>query len=208
MFRIRIDRMKFRRVATEPESTSALIQPTCTHTFEQIDTGSQPPPQRATHHVRPEEQQLTIENLPAVRVAARRIYRLQPDHVSFAGIYAAGMAGLAAALEDFNLYDRLGFAVFAQGRIQDAIIDSLPRLVAEAEELRRKGKPIEEAIHRLRAQLGRFPSELEISSELNIDLAAYDRLLDELNGIEIGTLYSRRSKIVWRGEPSQFDKRP
>jgi RNA polymerase sigma factor for flagellar operon FliA len=195
MFRIRVDRRKFRGVATQLEPTpTALMQRTGTHTSQQIGIGLGLSPQRARHHVWPADEQLIIENLPAVLVAARRIYRLQPDHVSFTGIYAAAVEGLASALQDFNLYDHLEFASFAQRRIRDAIIGILPRLVSEAEELRRKGKPIEEAIQRLRARLDRSPSELEISSELNIPLAAYHRLLGELSGIEIGSLHARRLK--------------
>jgi RNA polymerase sigma factor FliA len=46
----------------------------------------------------------------------------------------------------------------------------------------------------LRAGLDRAPTELEISHELHIDVAAYRRLLSELDGIEIGTLHSQRLK--------------
>jgi RNA polymerase sigma factor for flagellar operon FliA len=42
--------------------------------------------------------------------------------------------------------------------------------------------------------LDRSPTEVEISHELHIDLAAYRGLLGELDGIEIGTLHSQRLK--------------
>jgi RNA polymerase sigma factor FliA len=42
--------------------------------------------------------------------------------------------------------------------------------------------------------LDRSPTEVEISHELHIDLAAYRRLLGELDDIEIGTLHSQRLK--------------
>jgi RNA polymerase sigma factor FliA len=79
-------------------------------------------------------------------------------------------------------------------KMRDAILDSLPNLVWEAEEQRRKGKSIETAIHQLRAELDRSPTELEISHELHIDLATYHHLLNDLEGIEIGTQHSERLK--------------
>ena len=149
-----------------------------------------------------------IENLPAVRVAARRIYRLMPDHVSFARIYSAGVMGLVGALEEFHASNLVPFGDFAKPKIRDAILDSLPELVWEAEELRQKGRFIEAAIHELRAALDRAPSELEISHELHIDLATYHRLLNDLEGIEIGSQHSQRPKGSGEEDVVNLGSRP
>jgi RNA polymerase sigma factor for flagellar operon FliA len=188
------DKTLFNRAVNQAEPTPALEQPMIIPNSEQIDRGPPPPPQGARHGLELEDEQLVIENLPAVRVAARRIYRLLPDHVSFARIYSAGVMGLVGALEEFNASNLVRFADFAKLKIRDAILDRLPELVWEAEEQRRKGKSIEAAIHDLRAELDRSPTEVEISHELNIDLAAYRCLLGELDDIEIGTLHSQRRK--------------
>jgi RNA polymerase sigma factor for flagellar operon FliA len=102
--------------------------------------------------------------------------------------------GLVGALEEFHACNLVRFADFAKPKILDAILDSLPNLVWEAEEQRQKGQLIEAAIHELRADLDRAPTELEISHELHIDVATYRRLLDDLEGIEIGTQHSQRLK--------------
>src|ERR1700722_1820134 len=158
------------------------------------ETGLRPPPAQTTRRLELEDERLVVENLPAVRVAARRIYRLLPDHVSFAKIYSAGVLGLVGAIDEFRLSNLDSFPDFAKLRIWDAILIGLPELVWEAEEQRQKGKSIEAAIHDLRAELERAPTEVEISHELHIDLAAYRCLLGELDGIEIGTLHSQRRK--------------
>jgi RNA polymerase sigma factor FliA len=106
-------------------------------------------------------------------VLLRRILRLLPDHVSFGRIYSAGVMGLVRALEEFHGSNLVRFADFAKPTILDAILDSLPNLVWEAEEQRRKGETIEAAIHDLRAELDRAPTELEISHELHIDVATH-----------------------------------
>jgi RNA polymerase sigma factor for flagellar operon FliA len=188
------DKTLFDRAVTQPEPTPALKDPTTVPDTAQIDTDPRPPPQEIKQHLEPDDEHLVIENLPAVRVAVRRIYRLLTDHVSFARIYAAGVSGLVGALDEFHASSLVPFADIAKLKIRDAILDRLPELVWEAEEQRRKGKSIEVAIHELRAALDRPPTELEISHELHIDLATYRRLLGELDGIEIGTLRSQRLK--------------
>jgi RNA polymerase sigma factor for flagellar operon FliA len=189
-----MDKTKFQRALKLPVPIAALKQPTIIPNSEQIDKGPRPPPQGTRHSLDLEHERLVIENLPAVRVAARRIYRLLPDHVSFARIYSAGVMGLISALEEFHPSNVVRFADFAKLKIRDAILDSLPNLVWETEEQRQKGKVIEAAIHELRAELDRAPTELEISHELHIDVATYHHLLDDLEGIEIGTEHSQRLK--------------
>jgi RNA polymerase sigma factor for flagellar operon FliA len=135
-----------------------------------------------------------VEYLAIVHVVARRIYRLVPEQVSFADLYGAGVAGLIGTLRKFEFCDQSHFPSYLKIGIREAILDSLGDLVWSAEERRRKGKPIEEAIHTLTAELERPPTELEISREMSVDLPTYHRLLDELKGIEIGTLHIRRSK--------------
>jgi RNA polymerase sigma factor FliA len=189
-----IDNRKFHRAENPPVPTPALKRPTSIPNSEQIDTGPRPPPQGTRDSLEPANEHLVIENLPAVRVAARRIFRLLPDHVSFARIYSAGVMGLVGALEEFHASNPARFADFAKPKILDAILDSLPNLVWEAEEQRQKGKIIEAAIHELRAELERAPTELEISHELHIDVTTYRHLLDDLEGIEIGAQHSQRLK--------------
>jgi RNA polymerase sigma factor FliA len=171
-----------------------LNAPTAVSDTAKTDIHPLPPSQETRRRLEPEDERLVVENLPAVRVAARRIYRLLPDHVSFAKIYSAGVVGLVDAVDEFHATDPVRFADFVRRKIRDAILDRLPQLVWDAEEQRQKGVSIEAAIHHLRAELDRSPTEIEISHELHIDLAAYRRLLGELDDIEIGTLHSSRRK--------------
>jgi RNA polymerase sigma factor for flagellar operon FliA len=190
----RKDKTLFDKAVNQPVATRAPKQPIGIPNLAQINPGPQSPPQGTKHHLDLEDERLVIESLPAVRVAARRIYRLLPGHVSFAKIYSAGVMGLVGALDEFHRSNLVQFEDFARLKIRNAILDSLPNLVREAEEQRRKGKSIEAAIHELRSELDRPPTELEISHELRLDLATYRHVLGELDGIEIGTLHSQRVK--------------
>ena len=133
-----------------------------------------------------EQEQLMIEHLPIVRFIARRIHERLPQHVPIEDLYSAGAVGLLDAFGKFDPTKQVQFRSYAQFRIRGAILDSLRTLDWSPRELRRKGRAIEQAIQTLTAQFGRSPTDLEIARELHIDLAAYQQLLGELKGLEIG----------------------
>ena len=85
------------------------------------------------------------------------------------------------------------FRTYAQYRIRGAILDSLRTLDWSPRGLRRKARAVEQAIQTLTAQIHRNPTDTEIAQKLDIPLAAYQQLLGELKGLEIGTLYAERS---------------
>jgi len=140
-----------------------------------------------------EQERQMIEHLPIVRFIARRIHERLPQHVPIEDLYSAGVVGLLDALGKFDPSKQVQFRSYAQFRIRGAILDSLRTLDWSPRELRRKGRAIEQAIQELTAQFGRAPADIEIARQLHIDLAAYQQLLGELKGLEIGTLYSERS---------------
>jgi RNA polymerase sigma factor FliA len=189
-----VDKTLFHRTVEAPVPAPNSKQPATISDSAQLDTSPRPPPPGTTPRLTREDAHLVIENLPAVRLAARRVYRLMPDHVSFAKLYSAGVTGLIGALDEFHSFSPAGFSDFAKLKIRDAILGSLPRLTREGEEQRQKGIPIEVAIRELRTELDRNPNEVEISNEMHIDLLAYRGLLGELHGIEIGTLLSQRRR--------------
>jgi RNA polymerase sigma factor for flagellar operon FliA len=139
-----------------------------------------------------EQEMVTIENLPLVRFIARRIHERLPQHVPIEDLYSAGVLGLLDAFARFDPSKLVQFRTYAQFRIRGAILDSLRTLDWSPRELRRKGRAIEQAIQTLTAQFGRAPNDFEIAHQMQIELAAYQQLLGELKGLEIGTLHSKR----------------
>ncbi len=135
-----------------------------------------------------------LEHMPIVRSIARRIQQRLPPNVLGEDLLSAGVIGLIEALEKFDPSKKILFSTFAQCRIRGAILDSLRLLDWGPRRLRKKGRAIEEAIHKLVRQFQRPPDEFEIARELNMDLADYQQLLGCLKGLEIGTLYVERSQ--------------
>jgi RNA polymerase sigma factor FliA len=181
-----------REAVRQSEHTVAAAHSPSINEMKQTNLPAEPAPPRDRLARTAEQDRLIIENLPLVRVIAKRIYQLVPDQVSFGEIYCAGVAGLVGSLQQFDPADEVGFPDFAKSQIWKAILEGLQNLVWTTEGLRQKGSRIEAAIHELVAELHRSPTELEISQELQIDVDAYHLFLDELNGIEIGTHHSNR----------------
>ena len=113
--------------------------------------------------------------------------------MSVEGLYSAGVLGLLDACGRFDPSKQVQFCTYAQFRIRGAILDSLRTLDWSPRELRQKGRAVEQAIQTLTAQFHRSPTDTEIAQKLNIPLLAYQQLLGELKGLEIGTLHSERS---------------
>jgi RNA polymerase sigma factor FliA len=135
-----------------------------------------------------------VEHLPIVRSIARRVHERLPQHVPIEDLHIAGVLGLLDAFGKFDPSKHVLFRTYAQYRIRGAILDSLRTLDWSPRELRHKARAVEQAIQILTAQIHRSPTETEIAQKLNIPLAAYQQLLGELKGLEIGTLHSVRSE--------------
>jgi len=142
----------------------------------------------------PERDQLLLEHLPTVRYLARRIHERLPQHVELDDLVSAGIVGLIDAFSKFDNTKHVQFKSYAQFRIRGAILDSLRTLDWSPRELRRKGRAVEEAIRSVTHKLGRVPAEPEIAREMDMDLSAYQQLLGELKGLEIGSLHMQRSE--------------
>jgi RNA polymerase sigma factor FliA len=155
-----------------------------------------------------EQEKLMIEHLPIVRFIARRIHERLPQHVPIEDLYSAGVVGLLDAFGKFDPTKQVQFRSYAQFRIRGAILDNLRTLDWSPRELRRKGRAVEQAIQTLTAQFGRAPGDLEIAGQLHIDLSAYQQLLGELKGLEIGTLHSERSEDSGEEELVYLPNRP
>jgi RNA polymerase sigma factor FliA len=155
-----------------------------------------------------EQERAMVEHLPIVRFIARRIHDRLPPHMPIEDLYSAGVVGLLDSFGRFDPSKKVLFRTYAQFRIRGAILDSLRALDWSPRELRRKGRDIEEAIQTLTGLLSRSPTDIEIAQKLNMPLAAYQHLLGELKGLEVGTLYAKRSSDVGEEELVYVAGRP
>ena len=128
------------------------------------------------------------EHLPMVRFLALRIRERLPQQVEIEDLISAGVVGLMDALQKFDPKKKVQFRTYAQFRVRGAMLDSLRSLDWGPRDLRRKGRAVEEAIRTLSARSGNAPTEHDVAQEMGLELSAYQQLLGELSGLELGSL--------------------
>jgi RNA polymerase sigma factor for flagellar operon FliA len=126
---------------------------------------------------------LMMEYLPMVKYNAERIYAKLPDEVELDDLMQAGIFGLKDAIESFDLDRGVKFETYCAPRIRGAILDELrsmdwvPRLV------RSRSHKLDQITKQLEMELGRTPSEDEISKRLGLPTAEYDKLMKDATAV-------------------------
>jgi RNA polymerase sigma factor FliA len=131
---------------------------------------------------------LLLEQLPQVKFIARRIHERLPQHVPFEDLVNAGIVGLIDAMHKYDANKNVRFASYAKFRIRGAILDSLRAMDWSPRDLRRKARRVEELVQQLQGQLGHAPSEPELAAAMNLSLEEFQHLLDEIRGLDLGSL--------------------
>src|SRR5436190_20335578 len=129
-----------------------------------------------------------LEYLPMVKYNAERIYAKLPDEVELDDLMQAGIFGLKDAIESFDLERGVKFETFCAPRIRGAILDELrsmdwvPRLV------RSRSHKLDSVSKQLEMELGRTPSEEEISKRLGLPTSEYDKLMKDASAVGLVSL--------------------
>ena len=135
-----------------------------------------------------EFEKIVFEQMPQVKYIARRIHEHLPQHVPFEDLVHAGIVGLIDALNKFDSEKNVKFASYAKFRIRGAILDSLRELDWSPRDLRRKSRHIDTVVQKLQTELGRTASGPELAKALGLSLRELHHLLNEIRGLEIGSL--------------------
>jgi RNA polymerase sigma factor FliA len=181
----------FRQTGAEPPAVSA--KDALLGKNREYKPSNHPPAAPLGDHLANHQEQDVVDHLPLVRFIARRVHERLPRHVPIDDLYSAGIIGLLDAFGKFDSSKNVKFRSCAQFRICGAILDSLRNLDWSPRGLRRKARAVEDAIQVLTGQLRRSPTESEIAQQLHIDLGAYQHLLGELKGLDLGSLHAKRS---------------
>jgi RNA polymerase sigma factor FliA len=133
-------------------------------------------------------EQLLLEQLPQVKYIARRLHERLPQHVPFDDLLHAGIVGLMDALNKYDPTKNVRFSSYAKFRIRGAILDSLRDMDWSPRDLRRKARRLEAAMQKLQTELGRSASEPELAQAMDMSLEDFQHMLDEIRGLEVGSL--------------------
>ncbi len=142
-----------------------------------------------------ERQRLILENLPQVRLIARRIQGRLPENVSLEDLVSTGVLGLISAIDNFDPRHNVKLKTYAEYKIRGAILDSLRSLDWAPRQKRKRAKQIEAAIASAEQRLQRSPTEDEIAAQLEIPLEEYHQWLVEICGLNVASLESVGSQM-------------
>jgi RNA polymerase sigma factor for flagellar operon FliA len=127
-------------------------------------------------------ERLVVAYSPLVKFIAGRMASGLPAHVDEADLISYGLLGLIGAIERFDLEREIKFETFAVARIKGAIIDELRSLDWVPRSVRARARDVERAHATLEGQLGRTPTDEEMSAKLDMSVEEFqDALLEIAN---------------------------
>jgi RNA polymerase sigma factor FliA len=111
---------------------------------------------------------LIERHLPLVRRVLERIRRTLPRHIDIDDLYSVGVTGLISAAQRFDPEQHQTFPGYACMRIRGAILDELRRMDWCPRRTRARTRRIEAEIQQAEQDLGRAPTDSEMSKRLGI----------------------------------------
>jgi RNA polymerase sigma factor FliA len=134
--------------------------------------------------------ELVMKHVPLVKTLAQRLAQRLPSQVEVSDLIGVGVLGLIDAAGRYKPTLGVPFDAFARRRVQGAMLDSLRELDWAPRSLRRLRRDVDAAIGNLRRKLGRDPEETEIAAELSLSLADYEKTMEQLRTLDVGTVRS------------------
>ena len=126
--------------------------------------------------------------LPLVKYNAERIHVKLPEEVALDDLVSAGIFGLIAAIEAFDLSREVKFETYCAPRIRGAILDELrtwdwvPRLV------RIRAHQLQQARRELELELGRAPTQEELAGHMGLSREEFDKLVRDATAVGLVSL--------------------
>ena len=134
--------------------------------------------------------QLVMQHVPLVKTLAQRLAQRLPSQVEVNDLISVGVIGLIDAASRYKPTLGVPFDAFARRRVQGAMLDSLRDLDWAPRSLRRLRRDVDSAIGSLRRKLGREPEEKEIADEMSLSMADYEKSMEQLRTLDVGTVRS------------------
>ena len=131
---------------------------------------------------------LILQHLPQVNWIAARIHEKLPPSVELDDLISAGIVGLLAAVDNFDVRRNASLRTYAEYEIRGAILDSIRGLDGIPTHKRKRLKQVQEAIAAAERKLQRTPTEEEIAAEIGISIAEYQQWVVDLRGVSLGSL--------------------
>jgi RNA polymerase sigma factor for flagellar operon FliA len=141
--------------------------------------------------------QLVQRFAPLVKRIACHLMARLPASVQVDDLIQNGMLGLLDAISRFQTGMTAQFEAYAAQRVRGAMLDGLRENDWLPRSLRRNCRRIEVAIAQLEQEHGRPPTEKELADSLEMEIAEYQKMLQEARGHQLVYL---EDLVAERGE--------
>lgn len=134
------------------------------------------------------KQMLIEEYTGLVKIVAGRMYNFYGSKIEYDDLIGFGVIGLIDSIERFDISKNIKFETYAQIRIRGTIIDNIRKLDWIPRTLRKKSKDVQDGMVKLENQLGRSPTNNELSQYLNMSLEELESVLADISNFNMASL--------------------
>jgi RNA polymerase sigma factor for flagellar operon FliA len=134
---------------------------------------------------RNQKEELIKEYSPLIKFVAQKIAIRLPPNIELDDLISAGSIGLMDAIDKWDPTRDNKFKTYAEFRIRGSILDELRAQDWIPRSVRDKSKALDRTIAALENELGRYPTEEEISAKLNMPIQEFHDLVNQVRPVSL-----------------------
>jgi RNA polymerase sigma factor FliA len=134
---------------------------------------------------RNQKEELIKEYAPLIKFVAQKIAIRLPPNIELDDLISAGSIGLMDAIDKWDPTRDNKFKTYAEFRIRGSILDELRSQDWIPRSVRDKAKALDRTISALENDLGRYPTEEEVSAKLNMPMDEFHELVNQVRPVSL-----------------------
>ena len=132
-----------------------------------------------------ERKKLIEEYTPLIRFIAKKISVRLPPNIDVEDLISSGVIGLMDAIDKYDSTRDNKFKTYAEFRIRGSILDGLRAQDWVPRSVRDKSKMLSRAIASLESNLGRPPTDMEISDYLGLTINEFYNFVNQVRPVNV-----------------------
>ena len=134
---------------------------------------------------RGQKEELIREYSPLIKFVAQKIAIRLPPNIELDDLISAGSIGLMDAIDKWDPSRDNKFKTYAEFRIRGSILDELRSQDWVPRSVRDKSKALDRCVAQLELDLGRAPTDEEISAKLNMPIEEFHGLVNQVRPVSL-----------------------
>ena len=132
-----------------------------------------------------QKNKLITEYAPLIKFIAQKIAIRLPSNIELDDLISSGVIGLMDAIDKYDPTRDNKFKTYAEFRVRGAILDELRAQDWVPRSIRDKSKLLDRTMVQLESDLGRVPTDEEISKALNMSMEEYHDLINQVRPVSL-----------------------